>query len=202
MTKLSELPNGRLRMLEDRLEIAGFTAEHAEALLADDPRLRRWLVMLDENVEPEPPLTRVPIEAAFGGKGSIMHKLLRMEFLYLDEVVKLTEREFLNIPGFGPTALRKAKGVLLQHGLKFSETYSEPSVLVYDDRQWRYYYRPRIMNVQLSWLVSIDYDDWIDRGQDDMTLGGFAMMSDEQQTQVLNEKGIARVKALIARFQL
>lgn len=202
MTRLFDAPHGKLHEFEKRLQAAGFTAEHLDALLKDQRRLRAWVTVLDHGAMPEPPASRITIKDVFVDGGRAPALLKDMRFVYLDEVAECTEEDFLELRNCGPKTLDVIVEMLTRHGFALRSTHDDPPPLVgSSSRYYRAYYRPRIGDVRLWSLLDFSFSDDIQNGHGtgDLTLQQFQDMGTAERERIFTPAGLHKVESFIAR---
>lgn len=207
MTRLFDLPHGKMHELTKQLQSAGLTAEMAEALLKDRTQLRRWVKRLNDPGENGLQLNadRIRIDEAITDH-SIVNQLRRIPLTYLDELADCCYAELGDIRTFGPTRLKTIEDTLATHGLRLS-IHPRPMVneCVVVGSGSRAIHRDHLDAARVEDVACLYRFDYAEPGHDwlpamDMTVAEARLMSREQMEATYSIGGIRKVYGLLRAY--
>lgn len=158
MTRLYDVPYGRLQEFLKRLSGAGFTAEHVDELLAYPDHMAEWVAWLASNPAMTAVTSETLVQEAFMVDRGLINIFLGDARCYnLADIAEWSENELRNVRGIGDTRIQLITDVLTRAGLSLS-THNPDDANRIMGMNWKRphaYRRDRIGNVPLGEFIEI-----------------------------------------------
>lgn len=208
MTRLYDVPYGKLQEFLKRLSQAGFTADHLDELMQNQELTVKWVEWLDESRgEGLGDAVGTTVEQFFENDSRTWHPLAREGIRTVADLTDWSRDELLGIRTVGEKTVKRIETKLNRLGLALSNHAADDPDRIPDvnGRAWR---RDDVYRLPIDRFVSrLDYLDlnlWIELGARGIrpTVGEIRQASDEALKRHLPPETCARVRNFLMKYGL